>query len=284
MTIRLDMHAAAKKAKKVLADSAPLVADFVNSQTNPDGGFKDKAGNSDLYYTVFGMESLIALSVPFDRDKVAHYLKTFTDPNSLDLVHTASLIRCYADLQPDSFDDCLRSSLLTRIKQFEEPNGSFRTAYDCFLALGALQDLDAEPSNTFGIIDCINSLCLPSAGCTNDISIPAASAPATAAAIAVLHYLSADIPHTLIDWLFDKCYTEGSFRAAPAAPIADLLSTATILHALGLIGFDLAPIKEKSLDYIDTLWDPSGSFHPNTADNTLDCEYTCYGLLALGSL
>jgi prenyltransferase beta subunit len=278
------MHAAAKKAKNILADSTPLVADFVNSQANPDGGFKDKAQNSDLYYTVFAMESLIALSVPFNHDKVAYYLKTFDDLNSLDLVHSASLIRCYANLNPDSFDENLRRTLLTRIKKFAEPNGSFRTAYDCFLALGAFQDLDADLSNASGIIDCINSLCLPSAGCTNDISIPAASAPATAAAIAVLHYLNADIPHTLIDWLFDKCYTEGSFRAVPAAPIPDLLSTATVLHALALAGFDLAPIKEKSLDYIDTLWDSRGSFAPNSADNRLDCEYTYYGLLALGNL
>jgi hypothetical protein len=44
------------------------------------------------------------------------------------------------------------------------------------------------------------------------------------------------------------------------------------------------PIKESCLDFVDSLWTNEGGFHGNWADEDLDCEYTCYGLLALGHL
>jgi hypothetical protein len=46
----------------------------------------------------------------------------------------------------------------------------------------------------------------------------------------------------------------------------------------------LERIKEPCLDFVDTLWTNQGGFYGNWADDTLDCEYTYYGLLALGHL
>ena len=51
----------ARLAPKLLGESADLVADFLRGQWNADGGFKDRAGASDLYYTVFGLDGLLAL-------------------------------------------------------------------------------------------------------------------------------------------------------------------------------------------------------------------------------
>jgi hypothetical protein len=70
----------------------------------------------------------------------------------------------------------------------------------------------------------------------------------------------------------------------PKAPIPDLLSTATALHALARTGYEINTIKEKCLDYIDSLWCGEGGFYGNWTDKILDCEYTYYGLLALGHL
>jgi hypothetical protein len=64
----------------------------------------------------------------------------------------------------------------------------------------------------------------------------------------------------------------------------DLLSTATALHALAILQVPLAPIHDSCLDFIDTLWTNRGGFYGSWADDTLDCEYTYYGLLALGHL
>ena len=64
----------------------------------------------------------------------------------------------------------------------------------------------------------------------------------------------------------------------------DLLSTATSLHALAGLQVSFARVKEKCLDFIDTLWSNRGGFVGTWADDTLDCEYTYYALLALGHL
>jgi len=71
----------------------------------------------------------------------------------------------------------------------------------------------------------------------------------------------------------------------PQAPMPDLLSTATALHALACLEREVpARLRERSLDFIDTLWNAEGGFHGHWADDDLDAEYTFYGLLALGHL
>ena len=69
----------------------------------------------------------------------------------------------------------------------------------------------------------------------------------------------------------------------PGAPMPDLLSTATALHALAGMHVDLEPIQEPCLDFLDSLWSGRG-FCGSWADDAVDCEYTYYGLLALGHL
>src|SRR4051812_7719575 len=61
MSLRLEMLQVARLAPKLLGDSVDLVRDFLLRQQTDDGGFQDRSGNSDLYYSVFGMDGLIAL-------------------------------------------------------------------------------------------------------------------------------------------------------------------------------------------------------------------------------
>ena len=78
--------------------------------------------------------------------------------------------------------------------------------------------------------------------------------------------------------------SRGGFLAVPEAPIPDLLSTATALHALAGMQVDFSGIKERCIDFVDSLWTNRGSFYGNWTDDMLDTEYTYYGLLALGHL
>ena len=56
----------ARLAPKILGPEATgLVASFLRAQQNEDGGFKDRQGGSDLYYTVFGLDALTALQTSF---------------------------------------------------------------------------------------------------------------------------------------------------------------------------------------------------------------------------
>jgi hypothetical protein len=56
------------------------------------------------------------------------------------------------------------------------------------------------------------------------------------------------------------------------------------LHALDGLQVDFSSLKERMLDYVDSLWSAGGGFHGHWADDELDVEYTYYGLLALGHL
>jgi prenyltransferase beta subunit len=65
LSLRLEMLQVARLAPAVLgAEAAGLVADFFRARQNSDGGFQDRVGRSDLYYTVFGLDGLAALQAP----------------------------------------------------------------------------------------------------------------------------------------------------------------------------------------------------------------------------
>ncbi len=294
MTIRQDMLRAASRAKRLLNDSADLVVNFVNRQLNHDGGFKGRSNQSDLYYTVFGVESLLALGAYVPKERILNYLRKFEDGSGLDIVHLACLARCWADIsQFQGAGVC--DGIAQNIEKYRCPDGGYNvstgapygSAYGCFLALGAYQDLNIEMQNPAAIADCIKLLRLPDAGYSNDSSISIGSTPATSAALTVLHYLNEPVDNLSTNWLLSRLCPKGGFTAM-ATPgqdgIPDLLSTATSLHALALTGIPIDNIKERCLDFLDTLWSNEGGFRGNWADDILDCEYTYYGLLALGHL
>jgi len=287
------MLAAAARAKSQLTDSTDLVAEFTSARINPDGGFRGRTDQSDLYYTVFGIESLIALGARVDSDPVSGYLKGFADGRSLDLVHLACLARCRANLcRPEQAQDRLDEKIAHRLEFHRCADGGYSnsmgaksgTAYACFLALAAYQDLKIEIPNPAGLIDCILSLQRPDGAFANDATIQTGSTPATAAAVSTLHYLNRKPPTPSVQWLLARSRATGGFLAAPVAPIPDLLSTATAIHALSLVQTPLDDIKQPTLEFIDSLWSTEGAFAGNWLDETLDCEYTYYGLLALGHL
>lgn len=282
----------ARLAPAVLGDAAGLVADFLRGQMNPDGGFKDRDGRSDLYYTVFGVEGLAALRADLPLGSLRTYLTNFGDGDGLDLVHLACLARGWANFPPDEIEPTTRDTILRRIETYRSADGGYNaskgaeagTLYGCFLALGAYQDLKSEIRNPDGILHCVRSLRAADGGYANQHEMPVGLTPTTAAAVTLLRQLGEAPPPEAADWLLRRHHADGGFFATPAAPIPDLLSTATALHALAGMHADIEPLKDKCLDFIDTLWSSQGAFFGNWDDDVLDCEYTYYGLLALGHL
>jgi len=282
------MIGAARRAPAVLGESASLVANFLHEQLAADGGFAGPDGKPDLYYTVFGIDGLMALGGELPHAALSSFVRRFGDGEGLDLVHLACLARCRAALA----DTGAGTPLLARIESHRSADGGYArtpgaaqgTAYACFLALGAWQDLAAEPPEPEGIVRCLDGLRTPDGGYANEADVPVGSTPATAAAACSLRHLGAPVDADVADWLLARHGLEGGFRAVPIAPVPDLLSTATALHALAGLGADVAPVREACLDFVDSLWSRRGAFCGTTLDRTPDCEYTFYGLLALGHL
>jgi hypothetical protein len=95
--------------------------------------------------------------------------------------------------------------------------------------------------------------------------------------------MQSPVPTDTVQWLLARAHPEGGFCASEAAPMPDLLSTATALHALSGQKVSVAHLKEQTLDFLDTLW-TGKAFCGTWADDEPDCEYTYYGLLAMGHL
>jgi prenyltransferase beta subunit len=280
----------ARLSPKLLADAAPLVADFIRTQMNPDGGFNDRAGASDLYYTVFGLECLMALRADLPASTVLPYLQMFGQGVGLDLVHQACLARCWADVSKTPPDNA--PAIAERIEKHRAADGGYNaaigarhgTVYGTFMALGAYQDLKLPMPQQEKILDCIAANQTEDGAYANHPDMPVGLTSATAAAATMLRQMNQSVSDRVGQWLLERVHRDGGFLAAPQAPIPDLLSTATALHALAGLHVEFEPIKESCLDFIDTLWTPRGSFFGHWGEDILDCEYSYYGLLALGHL
>jgi prenyltransferase beta subunit len=280
----------ARLAPTQLGDSRDLVASFLRERINPDGGFQDRTGASDLYYTVFGLDGLIALqeSLP---ESTAGYLNRFGDGDGLDFVHAACLARAWAALQRQP-DEARITRLLARVEACRSADGGYATtrdaacgsAYAAFLALGAYQDFGRTPPDPEGILRSLDGLRAADGGYANHPGVASGITTATAAAVVVMRQLDREPARDVGMWLLDRCHPRGGFFASSATPVPDLLSTATALHALSAMRVPFAALAEPCLDFVDSLWTNRGGFFGTWADDAADCEYTFYALLSLGHL
>jgi len=260
----------ARLAPNLLQEAADRVAEFLRAQFNEDGGARDRAGRSDLYYTVFALEGLIALR----RDPhpvVRPYLARFGDGDGLDFVHLTCLARCWAALGKGALSEDVSGPLALRILQ-----GGNEGVYHQFLKFGALEDLGASADDPAAVGAQVLELQSPDGSFVG-------TTPTTAGAVTLLHHLGADVPRSAVEWLYARARPQGGFFPAPDSPVPDLLSTATALHALAAAHAPLGALRDPMLDFVDSLWTGKG-FCGSWADDAVDSEYTYYALLSLGHL
>lgn len=280
----------ARLAPRQLGESRDLVAAFLRAQLNDDGAFQDRAGTSDLYYTVFGLDALIALQEPLPADTAA-YLTARTQIDALDFVHLCCLARAWAALRqapPNGVTD----RILDLIEACRSADGGYATvpnarhgsAYAAFLAVGAYEDLGADIRDRANLLASLEGLRAADGSYGNVPGVPSGLTTTTAAAVVLRHHFGEASDRQAGVWLLDRCHQRGGFFASTSAPIPDLLSTATALHALAALQLPVAGLRECCLDFLDSLWTSRGGFFGTWADTAVDVEYTYYALLALGHL
>ncbi|RXQ89881.1 hypothetical protein EO244_13945 [Ancylomarina salipaludis] len=309
------------KAKDLLSDEALReIRSFVSSQKCDSGGFKDRAGKPDLYYSVFAYTLAFVYDIELDIEKEFKFLESFQDGSVLDLVHAVCYIRSYLLLQviqqkrkfgfkPDVrnvdgfFGKILMKGLIKKVKKdcsvlfelietYKSKDGAYNhnkkqaeqaTVYASFLVWTLFQDLNEEESVLNRITNQLYTLKCDDASFANDSASKTGVTSATAAGLIMTSNQNHNFDGSMF-YLKQNYTSRGGFKAASDLPIADLLSTSTGLLALYMAGENLQNLSEKSIDFINLHWDESGGFFGSIADMTCDVEYTYYALLGIGIL
>jgi prenyltransferase beta subunit len=296
MSRRLQMLQVARLAGRSLGESLPLVADYLASTAVASGGFANRDGRADLYYTPFAIDALIAVDAwqpeGHHARSTRRWLEGFADGVRLDFVHRCCLARAWSAWPAASCEESRLRALATQIASHRAADGSFHTragmprgsAYGSFLAVNAHADLrQSLPAGSAAAITAsLANLRTADGGWANEPGSRHGSTTATAAAMATLRSLEAPVPTEAADWLLSRLHPEGGFVASADTPLPDLLSTAVALHALDAVEAPWRDHRERVLDFLDTLWTAEGGFHGSWADDHPDAEYTFYGLVALG--
>ncbi len=288
--IRNHVHHAGKWLSE---PSARQIAAFVAAARNPDGGFRGRTSESDLYYTLFALHCLDALPVSTPLTDTAPFCAAFETGTGLDFVHVACLVRCQAFLRAAGCPQPLLPDTLARLETYRARDGGYArtqdaehgTPYECFLAFLTYADAGVRVSAIPDLVRCVSRYGTADGAFANSRVLAEGTTPVTAAAAVLLDQAGAsDQARTTAPWLMARCSSRAGFAATSTATAPDLLSTATALHALDVLDVDTRGIAADCIGFVEDLWHSSGGFCGYAEDDEPDCEYTFYALLALGCL
>jgi len=278
------------------------VLKFLVSQQNPDGGFHDRGGRSDLYYSLFGGLMLSAWGVGHgvkgigseDRSQKTGDWRQDTGAAFLELVEgTIQKLKQFiagqsnADV-PGFIEKCClillqkelktgRNSqikaLISLGKSFWNERHSINILYRSFVLF---LTLDA-------VLPFRKILKVGAKKMVARTRIDQHSPCSEVAAKVFLQKMMNEDGSEDLELLKSFACETGGFKAFAHLENADMLSTAVALFALNYSDCDLRLLKPVCLDFIGQNFS-DGAFLSGDGDPTADVEYTFYGLLALGVL
>jgi prenyltransferase beta subunit len=289
------LRCAARASAVLPADAVAGIQQFLLGRQSPSGGFLNRAGEPDLYYTFFALAGLLALGTPVTSNQTQTYLAEFGTGKNLDFVALASLLRSRASLRlagatkMPTADD---RAILDRLECYRAADGGYHhahqsaaqsTLYGTHLVREVYSDLKLEPPLADNLP--LARFRARDGGYSNQTGMPQGTTPATASAAMLVGAINPAAAAEIVDWLLARASEHGGFLAAPHAPMPDLLSTATALYALRNLQVGIKPeLAETCQNFIETLWQDDGGFSGHLVDTVTDCEYTFYAVLAIACL
>ena len=278
------------------------VLQFLLSQQNADGGFRDRGGRSDLYYSLFGglmirawgmehgawssghgvwgMESEVVVPEREAVEGSSQYgtilkLKQFIARQSKSEVPGFIEKCCFVLLQKE-----LKTGRISRIRSifslgrsFWRERQSINLSYRSFVLFLTLNVVFPFPRLLkFGAAKMLKQTIVDQHSPCSEV----------AAKVFLQRMMNQDGSKET-ELLMSFACECGGFKAFAHLEQADMLSTAVALFALEFAGSDLRLLKPANLDFIESNF-ADGAFLSGDGDLTTDVEYTFYGLLALGVL
>ena len=289
-------------------------ASFVAGCQQADGGFRGRQGDSDFYYTDFGVRTLALLAPTHAAliraaDYIVHpprspqgTIDCFNVLNTRRLLERRTVQGVSVgnssgeptqvgqtdwNFAPLPLIDQLRACLLPQ-GGFARSAGDPRTsAYHTFLGALSFQMLQVDMPAGRQAVGAIEALKQPDGGFAELAGQTAAQTSATAAAVAFLMMHDAISPAdgaAVAQFLAGMQSADGGLKPHAAIEGGDLLSTFTALVTLGALDrlhlIDLTGIAQ----FLRSMAHPSGGFVACAGDDAADVEYTYYGVSTLALL
>lgn len=241
---------------------------FTKQQQTGTGGFADRAGKCDLYYSLFGYYVAEALDMQEVTPSLKKYINHIVQSCDLQGVHLHTAAILWTKLfGEESFPIVLKE----KIHQDLLHSRNKQEAYSGFMNMLTFYYL----KDYYGFYRVQKRL--------EDASSSTEMPCSVTAALMVLQECFGKPVRSLEKQLHSFYFDNGSYKAITGAPSGDLLSTAVALYALRFTDSDIRIIAPDCLGFIDSLFS-GGGFCATVYDVQPDVEYTFYGLLALGSL
>lgn len=277
---------------------------FFAAHQQPDGGFRGREGDSDLYYTSFAVRGLTLLDglQPEIRDGVSRYLRNL-GWRRLGVIDLMNWLATAVALQAVGGDDLLdgepgdwRGEMLASLEALrrkdggyaKSPEGAAGSTYHSFLVLLTYELLGASIPAPQALVQFLYDRQRDDGGFVEIAPMRRSGTNPTAAAAAMLDILGAmddELRDDIRGFLSDVRGDEGGFLANSRIPFCDALSSFTgLLTAYDIGASDivnsarLQGLLETELEF------PTGGFRAAAWDNQADVEYTFYGLGALALL
>lgn len=243
---------------------------FIQSLQCANGGFADRGGIPDSYYSLFAHLILKRHSASPYRKQLLHFIETTKIRNNqwVDICCKAILAR---DLNGKWTKQT--AFFFSALNAFRRHNYGGSMAYQSFLFLLLLDSYSLNNLLTRKMaLHFIPRL-------ASDASLPC---PVLAASMILKYQLGLSVEED--KKLLISYYSEGEgFRAHLQAPCVDLLSTSIAVYALKFCGEPLALMAPSCLQFAANCFS-DGAFVAGDGDLHRDAEYTFYGLLCLGAL
>ncbi len=303
-----------EKSKEKLSNEAiEKIKGFVFSSFHKDGASVDRAGNPDVYYSVFAYSLAYVFDIEIPIDKQFNFINSYLKNNKPDIVHAISLFNCIVLISAiekkrqsknlskkmsysNFIKNHVRKNIIKKIKKeysqlFDiiqnykynpDLNNDISNVYTAFLLGSLYQDIDEKKS--LEIFSKAISFIQEDGAFVNEKASKYGVTSTSSAGLAMMAVIKNQNIEKTVAWLNKRYNSRGGFKAAENLPIADLLSTATALFALKIANIPMNQFMQKSENFINLHWDCSGGFFGSIADMKADCEYTYYALLGLGSI
>ncbi|MCA9080867.1 MAG: terpene cyclase/mutase family protein [Planctomycetaceae bacterium] len=277
---------------------------FLLSFQQPDGGFTGREGDSDLYYTSFGVRGLMMLGGMEEQlaESVGDYLRSL-DWRTLGVIDLMNWLATALAVQVSNGCDLLanepatwREEAAARLEAVrtsdggyaKSPDGASGSTYHTFLVVLSYQLLGLPVPRRNALVQFLYDRQRDDGGFVEIGPMRRAGTNPTAAAAALLQEFGAvdeELRHDLRGFLKTVRGDEGGLQANSRVPFADSLSTFTGL--LTIRDLSLGPLldPERVRDWVQSQLEfPTGGFRAASWDSAADVEYTFYGLGLLALL